>query len=81
MDGAAALLDTLVLAGNIGFAVAVVGGRRFNRARYDAGQAAAFRHRLRDDVELGDVVTTTRSAVVRTVQPVRASVWPRETER
>jgi hypothetical protein len=50
--------------------------RRFNRARYDAEHVlAAFRERLRDEVELADVAEETRSALVRTVEPVRASLW------
>ena len=50
--------------------------QRFNRARYDAEQTvAAFRGRLRDQLDLDDIgadlVSTTQSAV----QPARAALW------
>ena len=55
--------------------------RRFNRARYDAEQiVAAFRERLRGQVELADVVAATRAAAVGTVEPARASLWLRTGE-
>ena len=50
--------------------------RRFNRARYDAEQVVArFRERLRDEVELEDVITATQSAAAGAVQPAQASLW------
>jgi hypothetical protein len=53
--------------------------RRFNRARYDAEQVLAdLRERLRDEVELEDVIAATGTAAVGTVQPARASLWLRD---
>jgi hypothetical protein len=55
--------------------------RRFNRARYDAELVVTrLRDRLRDDVELEDVLAATRSAAVETVQPARAWLWLRSSE-
>jgi two-component system, NarL family, sensor kinase len=50
--------------------------RRFNRARYDAGQAvAAFTGRLRDAVDL-DAVSADLAAVVQAaLEPAHLSVW------
>jgi len=56
--------------------------RRFDRARYDAAREVdAFAARLRDQVDLDEVVGGLRSAVTATVAPARMAVWLRPTER
>jgi hypothetical protein len=58
--------------------------RRFNRARYDAGQmAAAFAGRLRDEFETRALVDELQEVVATALQPVGQSVWiaPRGTAR
>jgi hypothetical protein len=50
--------------------------RRFDRARYDAERAvAAYAARLRDQVDLDEVVGGLRSTVAATVAPTRVGVW------
>ena len=50
--------------------------RRFNRARYDAGQAiAAFAGRLRDAVDLDAVSADLAAAVQAALEPAHLSVW------
>jgi hypothetical protein len=52
--------------------------RRFDRARYDAARAVdAFAARLRDQVDLGQVVGGLRETVSATVAPTRVAVWLR----
>jgi hypothetical protein len=53
--------------------------RRFNRARYDAGQTVAtFSARLQDAVDL-DVVRDDLAGVVhQALEPAHVSVWMRE---
>jgi len=52
--------------------------RRFDRARYDAARAVdAFTARLRDQVDLGQVVGGLRETVSATVAPTRVAVWLR----
>jgi hypothetical protein len=53
--------------------------RRFDRARYDAARAVdAFSARLRDQIELDQVVGGLRETVAATVAPTRVGVWLRE---
>jgi hypothetical protein len=50
--------------------------RRFNRARYDAGQTvAAFAARLKDAVDLDSVRDDLAGVVQRTLEPAHVSVW------
>jgi hypothetical protein len=50
--------------------------RRFNRARYNAGQTvAAFAARLQDAAELDGVRADLLGTVHRTLEPAHASVW------
>jgi hypothetical protein len=50
--------------------------RRFNRARYDAGQmVAAFATRLKDALDLDAVQTDLASVVQRAVEPAHVSMW------
>jgi hypothetical protein len=52
--------------------------RRFDRARYDAARAVdAFAARLRDQIELDQVVGGLRDTVAATVAPTRVGVWLR----
>ena len=52
--------------------------RRFNRARYDAGQVALrFAGRLRHDIDLDVLVDDLHAAVAGTVQPVHVFLWLR----
>lgn len=52
---------------------------RFNRARYDADEAAtAFSTTIRSSSDLDRTLTELASVVDRTVQPARSSVWLRE---
>jgi hypothetical protein len=56
--------------------------RRFDRARYDASRAVeAFAVRLRDQVDLDQVVGAMRETVGATVTPQRMSVWLRPAAR
>jgi hypothetical protein len=50
--------------------------RRFNRARYDAGQAvAAFAARLQDTADPDAVHAHLLAAVHQAMEPAHASVW------
>lgn len=50
--------------------------RRFHRQRYDATRTVeTFGHRLRDEVDLGALVTTLRSTVGEVVEPDRITIW------
>ncbi|HTQ92798.1 MAG TPA: hypothetical protein VMK84_25215, partial [Streptosporangiaceae bacterium] len=50
--------------------------RRFNRARYDAGQTvAAFAVRLKDAVDLDAICQDLASAVQTALEPAHVSVW------
>jgi hypothetical protein len=50
--------------------------RRFNRARYDAGQTvAAFAARLQDNVDLNSVRDDLASVVQQSLEPAHVSVW------
>jgi hypothetical protein len=50
--------------------------RRFNRARYDAGQTvAAFAARLKDTVDLDSVRDDLAGVVRRALEPAHVSVW------
>jgi hypothetical protein len=52
--------------------------RRFNRARYDGQQELGrFVGRLRDEVDLDDIIGDLRAFADSTVQPATASVWVR----
>jgi hypothetical protein len=52
--------------------------RRFDRARYDAARAVEhFAARLRDQVDVDEVVGGLRDTVVATVAPTRVGVWLR----
>lgn len=52
--------------------------RRFNRSRYDAQRTVdAFRARLRDDVDLDEVVAALASTTHQTVEPAKVSLWLR----
>jgi hypothetical protein len=53
--------------------------RRFDRARYDAGRAVdAFARRLRNQVDLDQVIAGLHETVVATVAPTRVAVWLRD---
>jgi hypothetical protein len=50
--------------------------RRFNRARYDAGQTvAAFAARLKDEVDLDSIRADLAGVVQQALEPVHLSVW------
>jgi hypothetical protein len=50
--------------------------RRFNRARYDAGQTvAAFAARLQDNVDLNSVRDDLARVVQQSLEPAHVSVW------
>jgi hypothetical protein len=72
---------TLAVAGAFGPVRRRVQGavdRRFNRARYDAQQLVeAFQHRLRDEVDLGELHAVLVDTVDQTVEPAHASLWLR----
>jgi hypothetical protein len=54
--------------------------RRFNRARYDAeATVEAFRHRLRDAVDLDTVQTSLLDTVNHAVEPAHLTLWLRST--
>lgn len=58
--------------------VQAVVDRRFHRARYDAERiVAAFRERLRDEVDLEDLHADLLATIGVTVHPTRASLWLR----
>jgi predicted membrane-bound spermidine synthase len=53
--------------------------RRFNRSRYDAERTvAAFAERLRDEVDLEQLVAEILATVRQTVEPSSVSLWLRE---
>jgi hypothetical protein len=53
--------------------------RRFNRSRYDAERTvAAFAERLRDEVDLEQLVAEILATVRQTVEPSSVSVWLRD---
>jgi hypothetical protein len=55
--------------------------RRFNRHRYNAGQTVdAYRHRLRDEVNMDALSADLLSTVSATVQPAQATLWLRGTK-
>lgn len=50
--------------------------RRFNRSRYDASVTIeSYRARLRDEVDLGMLVTELTTTVAASMQPATASLW------
>jgi hypothetical protein len=52
--------------------------RRFDRARYDAARAVdAFAARLRNQVDLDEVIAGLRDTVAETVAPTRVGLWLR----
>jgi hypothetical protein len=56
--------------------------RRFNRARYDAGQTVtAFAARLKDAVDLDSVRDDLAAVVQNALEPAHVSVWVRPGER
>jgi hypothetical protein len=56
--------------------------RRFYRSRYDAARTVdAFSMRLRDEVDLDSVRGELLDAVGKTLSPIHASVWLRDTPR
>ncbi len=56
--------------------------RRFNRSRYDAERiVAAFRGRLRDEVDRERLLTDLPDTVAATVEPSSANVWMRPGSR
>ena len=56
--------------------------RRFNRARYDAGQTVtAFAARLKDAVDLDSVRDDLAATVENALEPAHVSVWVRAGER
>jgi hypothetical protein len=55
--------------------------RRFNRARYDAGQmVAAFAARLKDTVDMESVRDDLASVVHQALEPAHVSVWISEAD-
>ncbi|HEY3523517.1 MAG TPA: hypothetical protein VGK63_07410 [Candidatus Limnocylindrales bacterium] len=53
--------------------------RRFNRARYDAHRTAeAFGERIRDDVDIDQLVDEVERAVDHALEPARLGLWLRE---
>lgn len=78
---AGSTLLVAALFGPVGRRVQAAVDRRFNRARFDAGRAAAaFGQRLRDEVDLDAVAEELRRTVATTIQPTTASVWLAEVE-
>jgi hypothetical protein len=56
--------------------------RRFDRARYDAVRAVdAFAARLRNQVDLDEIITGLRDTVTATVAPGRVAIWLRSDGR
>jgi hypothetical protein len=50
--------------------------RRFNRARYDAGQmVAVFAAQLKDATDLDTVQSDLTSAIQRALEPAHVSIW------
>jgi hypothetical protein len=79
---AAVTLAVAALVGRVRRRLQTAVDRRFDRGRYDADRAvAAFAARLRDEVDLDQVVGGLRNAVGATVAPRHMTVWLRRTER
>jgi hypothetical protein len=56
--------------------------RRFNRRRYNAAKTVeAFSRRLRDEVDLDALSTELLDVVDQTIQPTRAWLWLRPTDK
>lgn len=52
--------------------------RRFNRARYDAAQTVeVYRHRLREEVDIGALSEDLLTTVTKSMQPAGAVLWLR----
>jgi hypothetical protein len=78
---AAATLAVAALARPLRARIQYVVDRRFNRARYDAGQVvAAFGTRLRNEVDLGTLTGDLNATVAATVVPRSVALWLREVE-
>ena len=79
---AAATLAVAALVGRVRRRLQAVVDRRFDRERYDAGRAVdAFAARLREQVDLDEVVDGLRGMVGATVAPTRVAVWVRPADR
>jgi hypothetical protein len=73
---AAATLATAALFNPVRRRVQRVVDRRFNRARYDAGQTVtAFAGRLKDAVDLDSVRDDLASVVHQALEPAHVSIW------
>jgi hypothetical protein len=75
---AVATLAVAALIGRVRRRLQAVVDRRFDRARYDAARAVdAFAARLRNQVNLDEVIEGLRDTVSATVAPSRVAVWLR----